>query len=37
MPVLVAMNKIDKPGADISRVQSELMKYDLLFEEFGGT
>lgn len=36
MPILVAVNKVDKPGADISRVQNELMKYELLMEEFGG-
>lgn len=35
-PVIVAFNKIDKEGADVSRVASELTSYDLLVEEFGG-
>lgn len=34
--MLVAVNKVDKPGADIQRVSNELMKYDLLMEEYGG-
>eukprot|EP00624_Nannochloropsis_granulata_P007769 evm.model.NODE_9458_length_12454_cov_18.506584.2 len=36
VPILVAVNKIDKPGADSSRVRQELMKYEVLMEEFGG-
>jgi translation initiation factor IF-2 len=34
---VVAVNKVDKPGADVSRALNELMKYDLLMEEFGGS
>ncbi len=34
--IIVAINKIDKPGADIERVKEELTKYDLLPEEWGG-
>ncbi|MCC7260511.1 MAG: translation initiation factor IF-2 [Alphaproteobacteria bacterium] len=34
--IIVAVNKIDKPGANPARVKNELMAYDLLPEEFGG-
>lgn len=36
-PIVVAINKVDKEGADPSRVMTELMEYDILPEEFGGT
>ena len=36
VPIIVAVNKIDKPGADASRVKTELMSYELVPEEFGG-
>ena len=34
--IIVAINKIDRPGADPDRVKNELTKYDLLPEEWGG-
>ena len=34
--VIVAINKIDKPGANPEQVKQELTQYDLLPEEWGG-
>ncbi len=34
--IIVAINKIDRPGADPERVKTELTKYDLVPEEWGG-
>lgn len=36
VPILVAVNKIDKENADAMRVMSELAEYDLVPEEWGG-
>ncbi|WP_434335467.1 translation initiation factor IF-2 [Mycoplasma capricolum subsp. capricolum] len=36
VPIIVFINKIDKPGSDPNRVKTELMKYGLVAEEFGG-
>jgi translation initiation factor IF-2 len=36
VPLMVAINKIDKPGADSERVRRELAEYDLVPEEWGG-
>ncbi len=36
IPIVVAVNKMDLPGADAERVKQELTKYDLLAEDWGG-
>ncbi|HUG82995.1 MAG TPA: translation initiation factor IF-2 [Euzebya sp.] len=36
VPLIVAVNKIDKEGADPVRVRTQLTEYDLIAEEFGG-
>ena len=37
VPVIVAINKMDKPGADPDRVKTELMSHDIIAEEYGGS
>lgn len=36
IPIIVAINKIDKPAANPENVKQELTKYDLVPEEWGG-
>ncbi|MCR4828320.1 MAG: translation initiation factor IF-2 [Bacteroidales bacterium] len=36
VPIVFAINKIDKPGADPDRIKTELAKMNLLVEEWGG-
>ncbi|HIW21389.1 MAG TPA: translation initiation factor IF-2, partial [Candidatus Dorea intestinavium] len=35
--IVVAINKIDKPGANIDRVKQELAEYELIPEDWGGS
>ncbi|MCP1101173.1 translation initiation factor IF-2 [Aequitasia blattaphilus] len=35
--IVVAVNKIDKPGANIDRVKQELAEYELIPEDWGGS
>lgn len=36
VPIIVAINKIDAPGANSEKVISELMKYNIIPEKYGG-
>ena len=36
VPIVVAINKIDRPEADPTRVKNELLSYDVVTEDFGG-
>jgi translation initiation factor IF-2 len=36
VPIIVAINKIDKPEANVIRVKQELANHNILIEEFGG-
>ncbi len=36
VPIIVAINKIDKEGADIDRIKQTLTEYELISEEWGG-
>ena len=36
VPIIVAINKMDKPGANPDRIMTELVEYDLTPEEWGG-
>ena len=35
-PIIVAVNKCDKPDADAQRVRSDLLQYEIVTEDFGG-
>ncbi len=36
VPIIVAINKIDKPAADPLRVRTDLLSYDIVVESMGG-
>ena len=36
VPIIVAINKIDRPEADATRVRNELLQHELVVEELGG-
>lgn len=36
VPIIVAVNKIDKPGASPDRIRTEMSEFDLMPEEWGG-
>jgi len=36
VPIVVAINKVDLPSANVPKVQQELLSHDVVLEEFGG-
>ena len=36
VPIIVAINKIDKPGANPMKVKQELLEYELVSDDYGG-
>jgi len=36
VPIIVAINKMDKPGANLERIKQELTEHSLVAEEWGG-
>jgi translation initiation factor IF-2 len=36
VPIVIAINKMDKPNANPDRIRQELMNHEILLEEFGG-
>lgn len=36
VPIIVAVNKIDKPGANVDRIKQQLTEFEIVPEEWGG-
>ncbi len=36
IPIVVAINKMDKPGANPERIKQQLTEYDIVVEDYGG-
>ncbi|MEO0992916.1 MAG: translation initiation factor IF-2 [Pseudomonadota bacterium] len=36
VPMIVAINKIDRPAADVSKVRTELLRHEVIVEDMGG-
>ncbi|MBT9155776.1 MAG: Translation initiation factor IF-2 [Firmicutes bacterium] len=36
VPIIVAVNKIDKPGANVEKIKQQLTEYGIVSEEWGG-
>lgn len=36
VPIIIAINKIDKEAANPDKIKNELMEYELVPEEYGG-
>ncbi len=36
VPIIVAVNKIDRPGANVEKIKQQLTEYELIPEEWGG-
>ncbi len=37
VPIIVAINKMDKPGANVERIKQQMTEFELVPEEWGGT
>ncbi len=37
VPIIIAVNKVDLPTANIAKVKQDLLQHDVVLEEFGGT
>lgn len=37
VPIIIAVNKIDKPGANVERIKQQLTEYEIVPEQWGGS
>ena len=37
VPIIIAINKVDLPTANVAKVKQDLLQHDVVLEEFGGT